>query len=123
MAPDFNRLQMEANVNDRAHKLFTELGYSWEADTGRDDMFLVHRPDGKTYRVYLTDLGLVCGCAFHQQHRFCKHSLGLAYELERLADEAQVAQYEAQQREAEHSLFGCDPYEEGNWTWFQGGGC
>lgn len=103
-----------ANINERAKRLFTEEGgYYYEPMEGIEDIFYVHKHGQPISVWYLVTIGTSqrCTCACFQKLRTCKHLLAVTYaETERLQQEAaEIASYEERYRDAEHSVWGCDP--------------
>jgi hypothetical protein len=121
---DINDARLEANVAERARKLRAD-GYRIEPDTIQPGVWWVIKPDGDTtYQVVVGPDTQGCGCLFFPDHGYCKHLWAVILELEAQADEALVAAFEAEERireEAEHLLYGCDPYAGDNWPLYQGG--
>jgi hypothetical protein len=111
-ASTVNEARRQMNVIARAKTLFLTEDYDWYIADRNPYLFGVCGPQGQHYGVDVE--ANTCTCKGFESDGDCKHRIAVAGSEEcRDASLCRVMEMDnAIREEAEHLIFGCDPYSE-----------
>jgi predicted nucleic acid-binding Zn finger protein len=107
-----NKQPADRELVERAVSLFAEGGWTYKAASDTEAIFFVRSPRQELTRIVFVadgaeEGGSFCTCPDFAAEKTCVHLLAMEHEL------AFLAWVEEQERlidEAEHPVYGCDPY-------------